>query len=104
MGASIDTEHPGLGNAIGTVGSLREVVPMGPYSSGRAFFYRLMENCYHSVLIRTPYSLFHETTNGPFQHSDTEFAPWSPAEGDPEVPIYVEKMCMLVDRSARKAA
>jgi len=85
-------------------GALREVVKMGPYGSGRAFFYRLMENCFHSVLIRTPFALFHETTNGPFDRSDTEFAPWSPVEGDPEVRTFVEKMRALVDRSVRQAA
>src|SRR5258708_30386611 len=47
-------------------GSIREVVRMGAYQSAKAFYYRLMENCFHTVLIHTPYALFHETTNGPF--------------------------------------
>ena len=73
-------------------GAIREVVRMGPYSSGKAFYYRIMEPCYHSVLIHTPYALFHETTNGPFNRTDTEFAPWSPAEGEPGVAEYVERI------------
>ena len=73
-------------------GSVREVVRMGPYSSGKAFYYRIMEPCYHSVLIHTPYALFHETTNGPFNLTDTEFAPWSPAEGEPGVAAFVESI------------
>jgi cupin fold WbuC family metalloprotein len=73
-------------------GAIREVVRMGPYSSGKAFYYRIMEPCYHSVLIHTPYALFHETTNGPFNRGDTEFAPWSPAEGEPGVAAFVEKI------------
>jgi cupin fold WbuC family metalloprotein len=73
-------------------GSVREVVRMGPYSSGKAFYYRIMEPCYHSVLIHTPFALFHETTNGPFNRTDTEFAPWSPAEGEPGVAEYVAKI------------
>ena len=73
-------------------GSIREVVRMGPYSSGKAFYYRIMDPCYHSVLIHTPYALFHETTNGPFNRGDTEFAPWSPAEGEPGVAAFVEKI------------
>jgi cupin fold WbuC family metalloprotein len=73
-------------------GTVREVVRMGPYGSGKAFFYRIMEPCYHSVLIHTPFALFHETTNGPFNRTDTEFAPWSPAEGEPGVVAFVERM------------
>ena len=55
---------------------------MGPYRPGKAFFYRLMEPCFHTVLVNTPHALFHETTNGPFDRGDTEFAAWAPAEGD----------------------
>ena len=35
-----------------------------------------------------PLVLFHETTNGPFDPADAEFAPWSPAEGDPAAVEY----------------
>lgn len=73
-------------------GTVRDVVRMGPYGSGRAFFYRLMEPCYHTVLVNTPFALFHETTNGPFRRDDTAFAPWSPAEGGPSVTAFVERL------------
>lgn len=69
-------------------GQVREVIGMGTYQSGRVFFYRLMEPLFHSVLVRSPHVLLHETTNGPFDPSDTEFASWSPAEGDPAVADY----------------
>lgn len=77
-------------------GSIRDVVRMGPFGSGRAFYYRVMESCYHSVLINTPYALFHETTNGPFNRGDTEFAPWSPTEGDAVVAAYLEKIRVMI--------
>lgn len=73
-------------------GDVRDVVRMGPYSSGKAFFYRLAEPCFHAVLVRSPFALFHETTNGPFDRTDTEFAPWAPAEGAPEVAAFVEQL------------
>src|SRR5262245_57250372 len=63
-------------------GTVRDVIPMGPYASGKAFFYRLTESCFHTVLVNTPHVLVHETTNGPFDPADTVFAPWAPAEGD----------------------
>ena len=49
-----------------------------------------MEPCFHTVLVSTPFALFHETTNGPFRRDEVEFAPWSPAEGDPDVAAFVE--------------
>jgi cupin fold WbuC family metalloprotein len=73
-------------------GAIREVIRLGPYASGRAFFYRLMEPCFHTVLVNTPHALFHETTNGPFDPAETEFAPWAPAEGDRGAAAYIERL------------
>lgn len=85
-------------------GAVREVIRMGPYGSGKAFFYRIMEPCFHSVLITTPYALFHETTNGPFDRADTEFAAWAPAEGDPGVPAFVDRVRGLIAVDRARAA
>ena len=76
-------------------GAVREVIRMGPYGSGLAFYYRIMEPCYHAVVVNTPHVLFHETTNGPFNRADTDFAAWSPAEGTPGVPAFMEKVSAL---------
>jgi len=57
-----------------------DVVPMGDYSTGRKFFYRLADPYYHTLLIRSDYVVFHEITNGPFDRADTIFAPWAPVE------------------------
>jgi cupin fold WbuC family metalloprotein len=73
-------------------GAVIDVIAMGPYQSGKAFFYRLMEPCFHTILVKTPYALFHETTNGPFDAADTEFAEWAPTEGEPEVTRYIERL------------
>jgi len=73
-------------------GAMRDIIRMGPYQSGRVFFYRLMEPCFHTVLVRSPQVLFHETTNGPFDPADTEFAPWAPAEGDPAAWEYLSAL------------
>jgi cupin fold WbuC family metalloprotein len=85
-------------------GAIRDVIRMGPYVSGKAFYYRIMEPCFHSVVINTPHALFHETTNGPFNRGDTEFAPWSPAEGDPGVEAFVENIREMTRRSASQSA
>ena len=63
-------------------GLVTDVVEMGDYRSGRNFFYRLEDPLFHTLIIRTPEVVFHETTNGPFRREDTIFAPWSPEEND----------------------
>lgn len=77
-------------------GTVREVIPMGPYHAGKSFFYRLSEPCYHTVLVNGPFALFHETTNGPFDPADTEFAPWAPSEGDSAAGRYAESLRSLL--------
>ena len=63
-------------------GNIAEVIPMGDYSSGRIFYYRLSEPYYHTLLIESDHLAFHETTNGPFKRSDTILAPWAPEENN----------------------
>jgi cupin fold WbuC family metalloprotein len=63
-------------------GSITEVIKMGEYSTGRTFFIRIAEPYYHTLLIRSDILVFHETTNGPFNYSDTVFADWSPEQSD----------------------
>jgi cupin fold WbuC family metalloprotein len=63
-------------------GAIREVLHLAPYHSGDLFFYRLNEPCFHTVIPRSPTVLFHETTNGPFDPTDTEFAEWAPSESE----------------------
>jgi cupin fold WbuC family metalloprotein len=76
-------------------GTIREVIHMRPFHTGCVFFYRLMENCFHTVLVNSPHVLFHETTNGPFDPADTEFAAWAPAEGEDRVADYVATLHKL---------
>ena len=63
-------------------GKIANVLGMGDYASGRIFYYRLCAPYFHTVIVRADLLTFHETTNGPFQRSDTMFAPWSPDESD----------------------
>ena len=63
-------------------GSVTDVIPMGAFSSGRPFFYRIAKPLFHTLLIRSAVLVFHETTGGPFRRNDTEFASWAPEEGD----------------------
>ncbi len=78
-------------------GSVQDVIRMGSYRSGRTFLYRLMEPCYHTVLVKSPFVVFHETTNGPFRATETEFAQWAPTEADPAVATYMQDIRLICD-------
>ena len=65
-------------------GKIARVIPLGDYASGKCVFCRLAEPVFHTLVLRTPTLVFHETTNGPFRREETVFAPWSPAESDPQ--------------------
>lgn len=57
-------------------------IRMGPVGTGKTFYYRLTNSQWHTVLLRTDVAVIHETTNGPFNAADNEFAPWSPEPSD----------------------
>jgi len=74
-------------------GEVAQIIPMGEYSSGRKFYYRMAGALYHTLLIRSDFLVFHETTKGPFNKLDTVFAPWAPQESDPEsCQAYIQKL------------
>lgn len=63
-------------------GKIVEVVEMGDFRSGKQFYYRLSDPYYHTLLIHSDFLVFHETTSGPFNRSESVFASWSPTEED----------------------
>lgn len=63
-------------------GEVTDVIPLGPYRSGRRFFCRVDQPTYHSLLIRSEFFVYHEVTNGPFRREETDLAPWAPDERD----------------------
>lgn len=87
-------------------GDIYDIIEMGQYGSNREFYYRLSEERFHTVLPRSEYVVFHETTNGPFDRKDTIFAPWAPEENDSQkVLIYLHKLEEKIqDFSGRRVA
>ena len=63
-------------------GRIERVIRMGDYANGGIFFYRMASPVFHTLIIRSDFLVFHETTNGPFDREDTVFAPWAPEDGD----------------------
>lgn len=76
------------------------LIEMGEYGSRRPFYYRLNTPVYHMLLIRSPMAVFHEVTAGPFNRSDTVWAPWSPVQDDVvAVAAYREKIARCMKNS-----
>ena len=63
-------------------GAIDDVISMGEYRSGKCFYYRIADEQFHTLLIRSPILVFHETTDGPFLPEKTSFAPFAPDESD----------------------
>lgn len=64
-------------------GQLTDTINMGPFGSmGRAVYYRLNADIYHTLRILSPVIVLHEVTNGPWKKEDMLIAPWwKPPEG-----------------------
>ncbi len=63
-------------------GRITNVLEMGEYSTGKSFYCRLPEECYHTLLVNSPRLMIHEITNGPFLPEQTFFATWAPDENN----------------------
>ena len=63
-------------------GDVSRLLRLGDYQSGRLFYLRMATPIFHMFIIRSETLIFHETTNGPFNRSQTVFAPWSPSDTD----------------------
>lgn len=61
-------------------GALGKVIPMSAYADSGCFYYRLCEPHFHTMLLRSDWVLFHETTTGPFEPHESVGAPWAPDE------------------------
>ena len=57
-----------------------QTLRMGPFGSGKIFYYRLNASFFHALLPRTAFVVFHETTAGPFVQNEAIFAPWAPTD------------------------
>lgn len=73
-------------------GSLQQTIQMGAPKTGKIFYQRLPESVYHTLIIRTPFLVFHETTEGPFLRENTVFAEWAPALQGAESKTFIERI------------
>jgi cupin fold WbuC family metalloprotein len=56
-------------------------------------YFRVDVGRFHCLLVRTPMFVLFETTTGPFVRNETEYAAWSPADGnEAEIRHYLVKL------------
>jgi cupin fold WbuC family metalloprotein len=80
-------------------GKIIDVIPVGGYTSGQRFYCRVPNSQYYTQLIRSDVFVFHETIVGPFDRSDTIWAPWSPERNDHDnAEKFMDQMVRAVDK------
>jgi cupin fold WbuC family metalloprotein len=66
-------------------------------------YYRLESPVYHTVIGLSNNWMIHETTNGPFDSSQTAYAPWAPQAGTNESTTYMKALRLLLEEQRHKA-
>ena len=67
------------------LGKITEIIDMSINENEKVFYYRIPANCYHTLLISSEWLVYHETTSGPFDREQMEFAKWAPSENEEEI-------------------
>jgi cupin fold WbuC family metalloprotein len=66
-------------------GHVTQRIEMGARESGKPFTIRIGPDCWHMPVCTSKQLVFYETMTGPFERDTVNvWAPWSPAEDDPE--------------------
>ncbi len=74
-------------------GSINNYFDVGDLDSGNIFYYSISKGLFHTLLIRSEFLIFKETTKGPFIREDTKFPLWAPdGSNQNEVDNYLEKL------------
>jgi len=63
-------------------GAVTEAIAMSPATEGGSFFYRMPDRVFHTLIFRSEWMVFLETTIGPFSRDMTETPEWAPPETD----------------------
>jgi cupin fold WbuC family metalloprotein len=64
-------------------GDVTDLLTMTAFGEGGSFFYRMPERVFHTLIFRTEWLVYLETTAGPFDLAKSEGAVWAPPETEP---------------------
>jgi cupin fold WbuC family metalloprotein len=65
-------------------GHVTQLISMSPAAEGGSFFYRMPPGLFHTIIFRSEWLVYLETTIGPFDRANSEAADWAPPETDVE--------------------
>ncbi len=82
-------------------GAIRQVIPMGAQGTGKVFYQRLSDPIYHTLIIRSEFLVFHESTEGPFQRENTVFPVWAPVEQGAGSGEFIKHIELLINEKGR---
>ena len=60
------------------LGNITDKIDLGCISSKKTFFYKIDKNIIHTIIIKTDFFLFKESTTGPFKKNMMIYPEWSP--------------------------
>ena len=83
-------------------GALSECHRLGEHSSGLPFYQTTRTDLYHSLIVRSDWTVFLEITKGPFEPSDTVWAPWSPSEEETKSRGFREQLEREIIRATKR--
>ncbi len=79
-------------------GNIDEVTELTEPTSSGKFYYRMNQDIYHMLIVRSEFFVFHEATLGPFDRSSTVFPDWAPEENNHrEVLAFLQKVEKEID-------
>ena len=55
---------------------LKKKIKLGTFSSGKTFYYRINNESFHTLDVKSKYFIFHESTSGPFIRKNTIYPNW----------------------------
>jgi cupin fold WbuC family metalloprotein len=82
-------------------GNLEKSLRLGDYKSKSFFYYRLNNEKYHTLVVKSEFFIFHEITNGPFISNNTVFPSWAPDDSDKEG-ISIFQTCLINNISSTR--
>lgn len=65
-------------------GAIKKRIVISGEDPVHPFYYRLNTNYFHTVVVKSEYFTFFETTNGPWNPNQSIYAHWAPSEDAPD--------------------
>lgn len=63
-------------------GDIFKEIEMGSRDSNKLFYHKIVEPIFHTLIVKSPFLVYHEITEGPFIKTDTLYADWAPESFD----------------------